>query len=426
MSKKYLYNLEFHIEDTVYYEGYFISDKNLSEDDIKSGEDEYEFEAFEDMIESNAAIDVEEGAISDLEIKNKTVCSFTYNKYIPDSLYKSLHWFNKAISALRYNSISQKDLEQLLKEIKPIDCLRNEYDDSDMKETLAIRVMGNYMPYIEKRIRYCDKFLYEVVKILDIDNIYYYDSRISELLEQKKEAARQKQISCLQELIDREESLDERTVLSLRQGEQLNISDLINNVLYYAERMVLEIKFVLGDLVDVVNFNSSERITYFYGIYVESSFKDAILDFKRRLILERKCLGLRKREIGVTLTDIKGEKESAFDESEKEKIFKELCPLYKNEKVARRILDELDKYHSISITTGFSKRKLGVLIYLLRQCECFDRRLSFEKFKQKICAYYGKEDISIKPNKVRQEAIEEYNQRDFLYKGFGMVLHNFD
>lgn len=421
-----MYNLEFHIEDTVYYEGYFISDKNLSEDDIKSGEDEYEFEAFEDMIESNAAIDVEEGAISDLEIKNKTVCSFTYNKYIPDSLYKSLHWFNKAISALRYNSISQKDLEQLLKEIKPIDCLRNEYDDSDMKETLAIRVMGNYMPYIEKRIRYCDKFLYEVVKILDIDNIYYYDSRISELLEQKKEAARQKQISCLQELIDREESLDERTVLSLRQGEQLNISDLINNVLYYAERMVLEIKFVLGDLVDVVNFNSSERITYFYGIYVESSFKDAILDFKRRLILERKCLGLRKREIGVTLTDIKGEKESAFDESEKEKIFKELCPLYKNEKVARRILDELDKYHSISITTGFSKRKLGVLIYLLRQCECFDRRLSFEKFKQKICAYYGKEDISIKPNKVRQEAIEEYNQRDFLYKGFGMVLHNFD
>lgn len=421
-----MYDLEFHIEDAVYYEGYFISDKNLSEDNIKFGEDEYEFEAFEDMIESNTAIDRVEGSISDLEIKNKTVCSFTYNKYIPDSLYMSLHWFNKAISALRYNSISQKNLELLLKEIKPIDCLRDEYDDSDMKETLAIRAIGNCMPYMEKKIRHCERFLYEVVKILDIDNISYFDSRISELFEQKKEAAKQKQISSLQDLIEREESLNGRTVLSLRQSEQPNTGDLINNVLCYAERMVLEMKFVLGDLVDVINLNTSGRISYFYGIYIESPFKDTLLDFKRRLILERKCLELRKREIVVTLTDIKGEKESAFDESDKEKIFKELCPLYKNEKTAKRILDELDKYHSISITVGFSKRKLGTLIYLLRQCECFNRRLSFEKFKQKVCAYYGKDDISIKPNKVRQEAISEYNQRDFLYKGFGMVLYNFD
>ena len=426
MGKKYLYDLEFHIEDAFYYEGYFISDKNLSRADIKSGGDEYEFEVFEDMIDMNTTINRVDGGISDLKIRNKTVCTFTYNKYIPDSLYKSLHWFNKAISALRHNSFSQKDLEQLLKEIKPIDCLRDEYDDSDLKETLAIRVMGNYMQYQEKRIRYCERFLYEVVKILDIDNIYYYDNHISELFEQKKEAAKQKQISSLQDLMDREKSLDARTVLSLRQSEQPNTSDLINNVLCYAERMVLEMKFVLGDLVDVVNFNSSERISYFYGVYIKSSFKDAILDFKRRLILERKCLELRKREIAVTLTYIKGEKESAFDENDKEKIFKELCPFYKNEKVARRILDELDKYHSISITTGFSKRKLGVLIFLLFKCECFDRRLSFEKFKQKVCAYYGKDDISIKPNKIRQEAIEEYTKRDFLYKGFGMVLHNFD
>lgn len=417
--KKYLYYLIFHREDTILEEGYCLSDKNLSENDIKSSDEDDQFSAFEEMIDSNFIFDEGSAGITDLEIRDKIECSFTYNKYLPDNLYLSLQWFNQAMALYDDASATQDVLTKSLQKIESIDCLRlctiqcpaifeglPDTEDLELllKETLCIRVAGNYLQYRDKRIKYAEIILREIVKLLNYNSLSMFDS-------------------CMKSLIQtniKKQSNGE--LLHLKEGKQLSIYDLKHNILYYAERLVLEIKYIMGELRDVIRYLGDDTLFQSATLYLYDSFKDAILNFKRRLILERMHIEIEHKEIPVTLGNILKEKDLALNKSDREFIFKELCPLYKNEKKAKKILDDMDKFHNISVRPKFPKRQLGVLIYLLFHCDWFDKSLSFESFKQKICAYYGKDDISIKPNKVRQEAMIEYQNRDFLYKEWGLIL----
>lgn len=417
--KKYLYHLYFEA-DTVE-EGYCLSNKDLSEDDIKPEDEDNRFEAFGEMIDSNFIFNEGSAGIGHLEIMDKLECSFAYNKYLPDNLYLSLQWFNQAMKLYDNAFASQDDLKKSLQKIRPIDCLRlNVVPDSYtlgenvieseslellLKESLIIRVAGNYIQYKDKRIKYSEIILREIVKMLDYNSIMSFDSYM--------------------ENVTRSDSTKRHAngeILSFKEGEQLSIYDLKHNILFYAERLALEIKYIMSELRDVIRYWGDDTLFSSTALYLYDSFRDAILNFKRRLILEKMHIEIEHKEIPLTFNDIRKEKKSAFDKSDREVIFKELCPLYRNEKKAKKILDCMDEIHSISITPKFPKRRLGLLIYLLSKCDCFDKKLSFEAFKQKICAYYGKEDISIKPNKVRQDAIIEYQNRDFLYKEWGLTL----
>ena len=428
--KKYLYYLIFHREGAILEEGYCLSNKDLSEKDIKSEDEDDPFEAFEEMIGTNFIFDEGSAGISDLIIRDKIECSFTYNKYLPDSLYKSLRWFNQAMLLHHDASACQEDLESCLREIEPIDCLRlcmvpaipypadsamsnmlNELMDSEdlelfSKETLSIMVTGNYLQYRDKRIRYAEIILKEIVKLLDYNSLLIYDSNIERLIRQNAKRR------------------DNGEFLHLKEGEQLSISDLKHNILYYAERLVLEIKYIMGELRDVIRYLGEDTLRISTTLYLYDSFLDAILKFKRRLLLEKKHIKIEREEIPLTFNDIKKEKDTAFTQQDRELIFKELCPSFKTEKKAKKILDEMDEYYCISINPKFPKRQLGMLIFLLHQCNYFNKKLSYETFKQKVCAYYGKDDISIKPNKIRREAIAEYQNRELLYKDWGLTLDN--
>lgn len=416
--KKYLYHLYFEA-DTVE-EGYCLSNKDLSEDDIKPEDEDNRFEAFGEMIDSNFIFNEGSAGISHLEIMDKLECSFAYNKYLPDNLYLSLLWFNQAMKLYDNAFASQDDLKKSLQKIRPIDCLRlNVVPDSYtlgenvieseslellLKESLIIRVAGNYLQYRDKRIRYAEIILREIVKLLDYNSLSMFDSYMKDVIQTNVKRRSNGEL------------------LHLQEGKQLSIYDLKHNILYYAERLVLEIKYIMGELRDVIRYWGDDTLFQSATLYLYDSFKDAILNFKRRLILERMHIEIEHKEIPVTLGNIVKEKDLALNKSDRAFVFKELCPLYKNEKKAKRILDDMDKFHNISVTPKFPKRQLGVLIYVLFHCDCFDKNLSFESFKQKICAYYGKDDISIKPNKVRQEAMIEYQNRDFLYKEWGLTL----
>ena len=426
MSKLYLYYLEIHTEGGYSYDGYCLSDKNLSEEDIKSDETGCKIEAFREMIKTNATFYWFNGGISDLKIRNKIPCAFNYNKYIPDNLYKSLTWFDRAMKSIDNTFVSQGELKQLLKEIKVIDFYRDAVNSQrEEKETLAISVKTNYLTSANQVFRYCEIILEEIIKIVSSNSISCFDRNIISVLTQKE--IEHAKIETLSDFLALVRDLNSNQLVSLKSGDNLCTKDLHNNILYYAERIVFEIGHIFYELIKRPYFilNEEEDVQVYDS---NESFEKILLNFKKILIKEKEYMKIQQRDIDLTLEDIKNEKKTkaVFEEDDKEKIFQELCPLLKNKKEAKNILDKMDEYHKISTSYKFPKRKLGVLIYILFCCKCFNPKLSFEAFKQRVCAYYGKDNISIKPNKIHNEAIAEYNNHDYMYKNWGIKLQDLD
>ena len=84
-------------------------------------------------------------------------------------------------------------------------------------------------------------------------------------------------------------------------------------------------------------------------------------------------------------------------------------------------MNDIDEHYYISKSVKFPKRKLAIIAYILQHCELFNK-MSYETFKQNICWYYGKENISMKPNKIKNEALQEYYKKEFVYKKYDIVI----
>lgn len=382
--KKYLYNLCFHIENAMLEGGYCIDSQDLSIADIKSEEEEDRFVAFENMISTHYDFCYKEWtSITDLEINDKLACSFTYNKYLPDKFFKSLSWFNKAIQQYVDVDKTQKELQNSLSEIEILDCCRNHKWET-MTETTIIHTQCHYLFHFNKRVGYCETIVREIMKVLNIVAIETFDRIIK---------SRKVELNLFQ--IDYD-----KCVSNLQEGDDVTI--LKNNLLYYLERIALEIEFILGELNGCLRYSP-----WGFDVIRQNSLKNSILFYKRQLIIEKKKFEIEHKEIAITLLDIKSEKSIVIDKDDKGKILETIFPVSKRQS-GMKMLDEVDKYYMISVNPKYPKRELGVIIYIMYCSRYVPSDLSFETFKQNICAYYGKENISIKPNKIRKEAINNY------------------
>lgn len=411
--KEYLYYIVFYIEEALLYEGYCINEKDLSESDIKGDDEDDRFEAFYEMLDKRFSNEIGEfnsvyGTTS-LEITEKLECLFSFNKYLPDSLYKSLHWFNKAMLLLNDDDASIDNVKKSIREIEQIDCFR--FDDyfkgceNQLKETKIISVKEHYFYDLKKRVKYCEIILHEILKIISIECISIFDKIYSN---------------------NKDDSWDTRKIqIFTKNANPSSLYEFKENILYFAERLVLEIGFILEEIVNLgLKYQMTPYMPTPCGMYIGVSFRDTLLRAKRRIIIERKKIEIENEEIPLTLSELKKEKNIAFSSDEKEKIFKELCPLLKNQKAGENLLKEIDEYYLISNTPDFRKRKLGIICYITYCTNLFDENFSFEKFKEKFCNYYGKANISIKPNKIRAEAIHEYEiHKITLYKGVTINLN---
>ena len=200
----------------------------------------------------------------------------------------------------------------------------------------------------------------------------------------------------------------------------IELEDYKINLLTHIGKLVSEIRFILAELLDsIMDYKPFEGMNYNSLFY--ENLSDVFIMFKIRLIKEKKKHIIENKDYSVSLNDLFNEKEYDTILNDKDTVLSTLVSSFKKREKVQAMLDDIDEHYYISKSVKFEKRKLAIIVYILQYCELFNR-MSYETFKKNICWYYGKENVSMKPNKIQEEAIQEYYKKEFLYKKYNISI----
>ena len=200
----------------------------------------------------------------------------------------------------------------------------------------------------------------------------------------------------------------------------IDVDDFKINLLSHIGKFVSEIRFILSELIDsIMDYEQTSGTIYNRLDY--DRLEEIFIQFKIRLIKEKKKHIIENQNYSVSLVDLFNEKENDTILNDKDTILSTLVSSFKKREKVQSMLDDIDEHYYISKSVKFEKRKLAIIVYILQYCELFNR-MSYETFKKNICWYYGKENVSMKPNKIQEEAIQEYYKKEFLYKKYNISI----
>ena len=427
----YLINLKLPTGD---YSGIFSSnysfDINLDLETFYTYNDIYN--SFMDMIFSDPAIFVtgpEDYFINDINIVSKIEYKLSYNKLLPDNLYKSLSWFNNAMRL--YETLYIEEYDDTYEEEKVINTIKDtiekaytdkifRYFKTDiLKESAFCGFSNRFLEDKMKRIQHAEAVLTEIIKEIEIESIKSFDTYIHEYeLSHNTEIQEYKTIKPKIKLGTEE--------ISLASGHWPYIIPFTNpkrlkeykiNLLFHIGMFVSEIRLIFTETLDSV---TSLKPFYSPTNYLPyERFEDVFLYFKTRLIKEKKKYIIENQDYSISLFDLKKEKTEHVND--KATILSSLSSNFKKQEKITVLLNDIDEHYYISNSVKFPKRQLAIIAFILQHCELFNK-MSYESFKQNICWYFGKENISMKPNKIKNEAIQEYYKKEFLYKKYNITI----
>lgn len=424
MKREYLYDVELDYSDgklrTIFSSPYDF-ELNLNYNQYIKNLDI--FHQFNEMLFSDATIafisESENFSINDFKILSKVDYSTSYNKLIPNNLFKSLAWFNKAVAL--YNDYSIDEVELFIEHIQKAytEKIFRNLDSNILKETALCRYINESIKDRGKKIQHAEAILRSIMKEISISTIRNCDKATNEFLQsypQKNEDMEQwewEELCALKEIrIGSSYNLIFPPIIN-----PTNIDDYRTNLLSHIGKLVAELGFMLSELIGSILGHSDDVYT---DLCLER-LEDILLKFKIRLIKEKKKYVIEHQAYSVSLEDLKNEKEENFANFDKDAILSVLVSSFKKKEKVQAILNDIDEHYYISKSVKFPKRKLAIIAYILQHCELFNK-MSYETFKQNICWYYRKENISMKPNKIKNEALQEYYKKEFVYKKYDIVI----
>lgn len=378
--------------------------------------------SFNEMIFSNENIYItepEDCHINEFKILSKVEYNTSHDKYLTDNLFKSFDWFNKAVSLyVDYNAQKESIIEHIQKAYTE-KIFRN-WDSRNLKETTYLGFVNRSIKDGMKRIQHAEAIFKAILKEIKINAIKDFDNAMYEYL--------QSYPTKTQDMEEWEELLAIKT-LRIGSGENLIITPIENpidvddfkiNLLSHIGKFVSEIRFILSELIDsIMDYEQTSGTIYNRLDY--DRLEEIFIQFKIRLIKEKKKHIIENQNYSVSLVDLFNEKENDTILNDKDTILSTLVSSFKKREKVQSMLDDIDEHYYISKSVKFEKRKLAIIVYILQYCELFNR-MSYETFKKNICWYYGKENVSMKPNKIQEEAIQEYYKKEFLYKKYNISI----
>ena len=80
------------------------------------------------------------------------------------------------------------------------------------------------------------------------------------------------------------------------------------------------------------------------------------------------------------------------------------------------MLEEFNKEFHIMSNPTLKKKDLAAYIYIMYYSQYVRKSITYKEFQNRVCDYYGKPNMSFKPNDVKDEAKHEYNRQYFMKK----------
>lgn len=428
--KKYLYKLniwgEGEVDETIQYEdSLYISENNLSENDILHDEDE-PYIAFYDMVFKHY---LGFNNFEELEIEDKIPCNFTENECLPNNFYNSLLWFNQAVNKYS-SSMKIKEAQKIIKDFNELNHILNLENARQITEIDIVYAQAYYKTKLE-RLEYCQRVIKEIVKLLTPPIIEKYDYIITPY---KNERQREEKDISFSDIIDIHEEqqiypnidyelLNEWNEKEYKKQQQQQLYDNWNNIdflrhtiLGYLFLLVERLFSLLDNLLFCIQFDEHNKS---FDNQLYTSLKCHILQTQQTFLVEEEKLKVSFDKTLFTLDSINNEEVNKTPNEEANRILNEIFSV-SNRALGTKMLNKIDQDFQISTNCHFPKRQLGIIIYIMYCSETVHFSLSFEKFKKEICSYYAKENISIKPNKVRQEAIALYNDKIYMFRDYNI------
>lgn len=429
--KKYLYKLNISGEGPVdeivqYKESLYISENNLSENDILHDEDE-PYIAFYNMVFKHYLYQ-NHNSFKELEIGDKIPCNFTQNDYLPNNFYNSLLWFNQAVN--KYNSfMSIKEAQKIIKDFNELNHILELEDTTQITEIDIVYAQAYYKIRDLERLEYCQRVISEIIKLLTSPIIEKYDYIITPY---KNEREKEEEYTSFKDILKGlKEDYEKHQIYpnidnnkkEYKKQKQQKLYDNWNNI-DFLKHTILESLFLLAEslfslldnLLFCIQFDNRDKS---FDNQLYTSLKHHILQTQQTFLIEEEKLKVSFGKTFLTLDSIKSEEINKTNNEEANKILNEIFSV-SNRALGTRMLNKIDQDFQISTNCHFPKRQLGTIIYIMYCSKTVHFSLSFEKFKKKICSYYAKENISIKPNKVRQEAITLYNDKIYIFRDYNI------
>lgn len=362
--------------------------------------------------------------INNFKILSKAEYKLSYNKLLPDNLFKALSWFNKAITLYNeYNIDMGEEPELIIKHTNEAftDIIFRNWDFNNLTETSYLGCVNRNIDDKLKKIQHAEMVLKYILKEINIDKVAEYDCIIQEY-----KSSHWKEIENIKWKFGEPQ---ENKVIRGNIGHYpiiipikgaIELEDYKINLLTHIGKLVSEIRFILAELLDsIMDYKPFEGMNYNSLFY--ENLSDVFIMFKIRLIKEKKKHIIENKDYSVSLNDLFNEKEYDTILNDKDTVLSTLVSSFKKREKVQAMLDDIDEHYYISKSVKFEKRKLAIIVYILQYCDLFNR-MSYETFKKNICWYYGKENVSMKPNKIQEEAIQEYYKKEFLYKKYNISI----
>ena len=148
------------------------------------------------------------------------------------------------------------------------------------------------------------------------------------------------------------------------------------------------------------------------------SLEEALLHLRRSIILNHKFEALYREPINATLSGRNDDNIGNVNDSLRDDIIAKISKNFKCRDTVKEMLEKFNKDYLIMNNPKFKKKFLATLIYIMYRSDNINREITFNDFKDDICRYYEKSNISFKPNKIRDAAISEYEMRSHVYSKY--------
>ena len=327
-----------------------------------------------------------------IEVQSFIICNMQYNEYLPENFYHLLHYIREAINIYNNYKSDQKINEILNK----FSVYNFEYQDSEEIITFVscpdaeyISVNASY--YDQSRIyQYYNRVLQEIINTLSVESIKSYD-KIGSIID-------------IENTYRNTSTLKEQLLNKIQCGMHVVFEALASFSMAKQTRNIQDWKY---------------RYMYQYTKDLRAfSLEESLLHLRRSIILNHKCEALYREPINVTLSGRKDDSIGDINDDNKSDIISYVSNNFRSQEMVREMLDKFNKDYLIMNNPRFKKKGLATVIYIMYHSEYVKKGITYNDFKNKVCMYYDKGNISFKPNDVRNDAIYEYRKREYIYSKY--------
>ena len=320
---------------------------------------------------------------------NCTECNMQYNEYLPENFYLLLHYLRAAIH-IYHNEEDPQKISEILKKLNGYNINTHNGVAFACPDTEYILAKASYQSR-QNIFQYYDKVLQEIINTLSIKSIKLYDK-----------------IGCIAEI---------ETTYN-KHYERNSKEDLLNKI---QEGMHILFRVLRG-------FSTSQETQnirdYKYRLMFQhikdlkaSSLEESLKYLKRSIILNHKQEVLFREPMEVSLDDSKNDPILSIDQTASERIIKAISEdNNRSRTIVGEMLEEFNKEFHIMSNPTLKKKDLAAYIYIMYYSQYVRKSITYKEFQNRVCDYYGKPNMSFKPNDVKDEAEHEYKRQYFIKK----------